>query len=199
MFSRFWFLFLLFPLNSDAVQTSFASFANLEHDWNLNALPNPNATGHLVFDTVSSLLQHWPNTRWHSGAPSRLYLYLVFINIVKATQSSLVQYQLGHFCIMGGQTILFQLDPNGPRLTLNLHACSAIIFRAGFSQWLQRGRYACCILTAVARRKILRDRWTPKIYSPGALSYRNAPRSPGNTNAWSACVTWETRWVSTRL
>ncbi|KAF7313442.1 RRM domain-containing protein [Mycena chlorophos] len=29
--------------------------------------PHPNATGNFVFNTVSSLLQHWPNTRYHSG------------------------------------------------------------------------------------------------------------------------------------
>lgn len=29
--------------------------------------PDVNATGHLVFDTVISLLQHWPNTRYRNG------------------------------------------------------------------------------------------------------------------------------------
>ncbi|KAJ7052576.1 hypothetical protein C8F01DRAFT_1221901 [Mycena amicta] len=35
--------------------------------WNLDLPPNVNATGHLVFETVSSLLQHWPNTRYRNG------------------------------------------------------------------------------------------------------------------------------------
>ncbi|KAJ6475731.1 hypothetical protein C8R47DRAFT_666754 [Mycena vitilis] len=35
--------------------------------WDLNDTPNINATGHLVFDTVSSFLQHWPNTRYRNG------------------------------------------------------------------------------------------------------------------------------------
>ena len=35
--------------------------------WNLNKLPNPNDTDHLVFETVHSLLQHWPNTRMRNG------------------------------------------------------------------------------------------------------------------------------------
>ncbi|KAJ7716327.1 hypothetical protein DFH07DRAFT_947616, partial [Mycena maculata] len=35
--------------------------------WDLNVPPNINATGHLVFDTVSSFLQHWPNTRYRNG------------------------------------------------------------------------------------------------------------------------------------
>ena len=36
-------------------------------DWNLDALPKSNATDHLVFETVYSLLQHWPNTRMRNG------------------------------------------------------------------------------------------------------------------------------------
>ncbi|KAJ7905004.1 hypothetical protein B0H13DRAFT_1620397 [Mycena leptocephala] len=65
---NFWFLVLLPPANCNinAVQSQIP-LADSVDDWNLNALPNPNATGHLVFDTVSSLLQHWPNTRYHSG------------------------------------------------------------------------------------------------------------------------------------
>ncbi|KAF9223839.1 hypothetical protein BS17DRAFT_121483 [Gyrodon lividus] len=36
-------------------------------NWSLDNLPSPNATGHLVFETVKSLLQHWPNTRMRNG------------------------------------------------------------------------------------------------------------------------------------
>ncbi|KAI6033289.1 hypothetical protein EDC04DRAFT_3115011 [Pisolithus marmoratus] len=50
--------------------------------WNFEDLPNPNATGHLVFETVHSLLQHWPNTRMRNGhtivpgtVPIGTYLY----------------------------------------------------------------------------------------------------------------------------
>ncbi|KAI6033291.1 hypothetical protein EDC04DRAFT_2212710 [Pisolithus marmoratus] len=42
-----------------------------EHDtltnWRLDDLPNVNSTGHLIFETVNSLLQHWPNTRMRNG------------------------------------------------------------------------------------------------------------------------------------
>ncbi|KAJ7025557.1 hypothetical protein C8F04DRAFT_133512 [Mycena alexandri] len=41
--------------------------ATKNDSWNLNVKPNVNATGHLVFDTVSSFLQHWPNTRYRNG------------------------------------------------------------------------------------------------------------------------------------
>ena len=43
-------------------------------EWNLDEIPNPNATDHLVFETVYSLLQHWPNIRIRNGKPvARLY------------------------------------------------------------------------------------------------------------------------------
>ncbi|KAJ6472864.1 hypothetical protein C8R47DRAFT_1145633 [Mycena vitilis] len=35
------------------------------HD--LNAVPDANATSHLIFDTVNSVLQHWPHTRYRNG------------------------------------------------------------------------------------------------------------------------------------
>ncbi|KAH7928225.1 hypothetical protein BV22DRAFT_1083297 [Leucogyrophana mollusca] len=35
--------------------------------WRLDEPPATNATGHLVFDTINSLLQHWPNTRYRNG------------------------------------------------------------------------------------------------------------------------------------
>ncbi|KAH7927204.1 hypothetical protein BV22DRAFT_1127575 [Leucogyrophana mollusca] len=35
--------------------------------WRFDETPAVNATGHLVFETVSSLLQHWPNTRYRNG------------------------------------------------------------------------------------------------------------------------------------
>ncbi|KAJ7134072.1 hypothetical protein C8R43DRAFT_640074 [Mycena crocata] len=34
---------------------------------NLNARPGPDTTSHLIFETVNSLLQHWPNTRYRNG------------------------------------------------------------------------------------------------------------------------------------
>ncbi|KAI6000132.1 hypothetical protein F5J12DRAFT_928594 [Pisolithus orientalis] len=50
--------------------------------WNFEDLPSPNATGHLVFETVYSLLQHWSNTRMRNGhtivpgtVPTGTYLY----------------------------------------------------------------------------------------------------------------------------
>ncbi|KAG6380159.1 hypothetical protein JVT61DRAFT_8248 [Boletus reticuloceps] len=36
-------------------------------DWSLDTSPHPNSTDHLVFETVHSLLQRWPNTRMRNG------------------------------------------------------------------------------------------------------------------------------------
>ncbi|KAG1723566.1 hypothetical protein EDB19DRAFT_1952044 [Suillus lakei] len=46
------------PLNSDSLDLS---------PWQLDEPPPANATGHFVFETVNSLLQHWPNTRYRNG------------------------------------------------------------------------------------------------------------------------------------
>ncbi|KAF8170745.1 hypothetical protein K438DRAFT_2024317 [Mycena galopus ATCC 62051] len=57
---------LLLTVNCNAVQFNQVPLA-VPDDWNLKTFPSPNATGHLVFDTVSSLLHHWQNTKFHSG------------------------------------------------------------------------------------------------------------------------------------
>ncbi|KAG6330875.1 hypothetical protein ID866_8213 [Astraeus odoratus] len=51
-------------------------------EWQLDRPPNVNATGHLIFETVKSLLQHWANTRMRIGhsivpgmVPSGILLY----------------------------------------------------------------------------------------------------------------------------
>ncbi|KAG2150650.1 uncharacterized protein EDB93DRAFT_1084026 [Suillus bovinus] len=46
------------PLNSDSLDLS---------SWQLDEPPPTNETGHFVFETVNSLLQHWPNTRYRNG------------------------------------------------------------------------------------------------------------------------------------
>ncbi|KAJ7902722.1 hypothetical protein B0H14DRAFT_1145388 [Mycena olivaceomarginata] len=61
----FW-LLLLATATCNAIQFNQVPLS-APQDWNLNTLPSPNATGHIVFDTVSSLLEHWPNTKYHSG------------------------------------------------------------------------------------------------------------------------------------
>ncbi|KAJ7176464.1 hypothetical protein C8R46DRAFT_943392 [Mycena filopes] len=38
-----------------------------ENAWALETAPESDATGHMIFNTVHSLLQHWPNTRYRNG------------------------------------------------------------------------------------------------------------------------------------
>ena len=38
-----------------------------KEDWDLTKEPAKNLTDNLVFDTVGSFLQHWPNTRYRNG------------------------------------------------------------------------------------------------------------------------------------
>ncbi|KAG2050761.1 hypothetical protein BDR06DRAFT_959929 [Suillus hirtellus] len=50
--------------------TSASFYPGVESDlgqWNLDERPVVNATGHLVFETANSLLQHWANTRHRIG------------------------------------------------------------------------------------------------------------------------------------
>ncbi|KAJ7693075.1 hypothetical protein B0H17DRAFT_1200141 [Mycena rosella] len=50
------------------IQTLATGTVGVDSAWSdLSALPGANATGQLIFDTVNSLLQHWPNTRYRNG------------------------------------------------------------------------------------------------------------------------------------
>ncbi|KAJ3743911.1 hypothetical protein DFH05DRAFT_1524910 [Lentinula detonsa] len=51
------------PLGAHQHSTTF----NEDVNWDLNKPPGENATGHLVFETVNSFMQHWPNTRYRNG------------------------------------------------------------------------------------------------------------------------------------
>ncbi|KAG2032234.1 hypothetical protein BDR03DRAFT_57680 [Suillus americanus] len=51
-------------------QTPLSSQSLVENDlgqWDLGEAPAVNVTGHLVFETANSLLQHWPNTHYRIG------------------------------------------------------------------------------------------------------------------------------------
>jgi hypothetical protein len=167
---NFWFL-VLFKLppancNIDAVQIP---LVGSEDDWNLNTLPNPNATGHLVFDTVSSLLQHWPNTRYHSGLCASIASEFRFNCCLKVIPLSLAQFQQARCCTMAGTTPMFQSPVNGSRLTVNLRVSSALSQKTVGSSLLSRlARCACYISTEAAQRRCPMDRWTYRICSLGA-------------------------------
>ncbi|KAG1750211.1 hypothetical protein EDB19DRAFT_97419 [Suillus lakei] len=43
------------------------SISSNSEQWRFDGYPLENATGNLIFDTVHSFLQHWPNTRYRNG------------------------------------------------------------------------------------------------------------------------------------
>lgn len=69
------------PLGSSAPSLENAIvFGTGEQQWDVNVSPAKTITGHLIFQSVSSLLQHWPNTRYRNGLsmtrPSHFELFL---------------------------------------------------------------------------------------------------------------------------
>lgn len=50
-----------------APSISAGAFVNESDSWDIKVPLNENATGHLVFETVNSFMQHWPNTRYRNG------------------------------------------------------------------------------------------------------------------------------------
>jgi hypothetical protein len=55
------------PLSSHAPLSFYTGIEDDLEQWDLGEAPAANATGHLVFETANSLLQHWPNTRYRNG------------------------------------------------------------------------------------------------------------------------------------
>ncbi|KXN87592.1 hypothetical protein AN958_08433 [Leucoagaricus sp. SymC.cos] len=51
------------PLHTETIPSSMI----LDGTWDFNERPPISATGHLVFHSVASLLQHWPNTLYRNG------------------------------------------------------------------------------------------------------------------------------------
>ncbi|KAG0694806.1 hypothetical protein DFH29DRAFT_1006016 [Suillus ampliporus] len=54
-------------VNLNAGNASPHSFSSNPEQWRFDEGPPENATGNLIFDTVNSFLQHWPNTRYRNG------------------------------------------------------------------------------------------------------------------------------------
>ena len=95
-------------------------------DWNLDKLPNPNDTDHLVFETVHSLLQHWPNTRMRNGMRSarlfdfnKTHVLLQVITLYRASSRKV------HFCTMVREATSFHRVRSGLLQILNIRIFSA--------------------------------------------------------------------------
>ena len=94
-------------------------------DWNLDILPNPNATDHLVFETVHSLLQHWPNTRMRNGKRSVPCLASPRTHVLQAITSYQEVFRLEHFSTMGRRATSYHRVRNGLLQILNIRISSA--------------------------------------------------------------------------
>ena len=149
----------------------------LQHDnlgngeWSLDKLPNPNDTDHLVFETVHSLLQHWPNTRMRNGGPRRVLLFLIHSNrLFKAITSCREEFRRGHFCTMGPRGMKYHRALNGLLLILNIHiasvelslAVSSELKNAGISRLQQLDHSKSSILTVAVLQSFPMVHWTLK-------------------------------------
>lgn len=54
------------PFHADAAQRASVE-KPVGAPWNFDIAPSPNGTANYIFETVSSLLQQWPNTRYRNG------------------------------------------------------------------------------------------------------------------------------------
>ncbi|TEB15220.1 hypothetical protein FA13DRAFT_849283 [Coprinellus micaceus] len=55
------------PFHATADRASTTAARVPEERWNFEIAPSPNATGNYIFESVSSLLQQWSNTRYRNG------------------------------------------------------------------------------------------------------------------------------------
>ena len=89
--------------------------------------PNPNSTHHLIFNSVSGLLQRWPNALHRNGASlyiCALLAVLIFLRQVTALFPR--QSQKGQFYTTGVRTTKSQFQLIGLRSTLITLTCSVV-------------------------------------------------------------------------
>ncbi|KAG1870659.1 hypothetical protein DFJ58DRAFT_852411 [Suillus subalutaceus] len=55
------------PLDAISSNPDHLNSISSNEQWSFDECPSENATGNLIFNTVHSLLQHWPNTRHRNG------------------------------------------------------------------------------------------------------------------------------------
>ena len=101
-----------------------------ESHWEWNSAPNPNATDHLIFNSVSSLLQRWPNGLRRNGA-SYVTLDIGYFTkkptfVLQVTVLSPQQSPKGRCYTMGVQIPESQFHLAGLRSTLTTLTCSAV-------------------------------------------------------------------------
>jgi hypothetical protein len=141
--------------------------------WSLGKLPSLNATGHLVFETVNSLLQHWPNTRLRNGRRCTCFFQFAApsckckFQVIRSYQGP---FRWEHFYTMGPLATNCRQVPNGPPSILNTLSSSAGMIKpedVGISHLRQLDHSKWSILMAAVPRRPSGDQWTRRILSLG--------------------------------
>jgi len=113
------------PLQSTFRVPPGSSVCGSDREWNLS--PNLNSTHHLIFNSVSGLLQRWPNTLRRNGASLRSTPISPISHFLrKVTVLFPPQSPKGQFCTTGVRTPESQVHPIGLRSTLNIPTGSAL-------------------------------------------------------------------------
>jgi hypothetical protein len=93
-------------------------YTGLEDNRILGEAPALIATGHLVFETTNSLLQHWPNTRYRNGMSENTE------HCADVTTPTHRSRPTGHIIVPGTipvGTLLYRRAITGPHLPTALH------------------------------------------------------------------------------
>ena len=140
-------------------------------DW--SAPPPANATGHLIFNNVNSLLQRWPNTYWRNGTSAGLRDINLHIDIFvyKVILSCLPQSPQGQSYTTAGAMNRSLHTPNGSHSTSSMRTCSVEV-NAGFCPSSPRATSVWCISMVPALRRRERVRWTLKTSLCGDMCAR---------------------------
>ena len=145
-------------------------------DWSLGTLPNPNATDHLVFETVHSLLQHWPNTRMRNGKRSVPCLAFPRTPVpLQAITSSREPFRLAHSSTTARRATSYHRVRNLLLQILNIRISSAGIKiypvfwskDVGISRSRPLDHSKSYISTGIVGRSFRMAQWTRRTLSHG--------------------------------
>ncbi|KAF7328987.1 J domain-containing protein [Mycena venus] len=171
-----WLRLLLLTVDSNAAQFNQVPLT-FPDDWNLNTLPSPNATGHLVFDTISSLLQHWPNTRYH-------YVECWILTLVTTRPLRVLYFDGSSATKM----------PDGPMDTQDLLAWGAVLPERATVEWeYERLNRMCDTLGFDAMQlnfEVMLCNFTDGVQIQTFLRLEDEPRFPHHGYAFIHSSTW---------
>lgn len=174
----------LLSLNEPCYATDL-SLAGNNHDaladWQLDKPPGVDSTGHLIFETVNSLLQHWPNTRMRNGGVSlRHSSSVTSLTRVhderQVTTSCQGQSLQGHSYTVGHGAPASLVGPAGQRPTQSTRFYSVGRWSkrmdVGTLPSCRRGPSKLCISMAAVPPRLHSRRWIARTSLRGELCSR---------------------------